>query len=346
MRCAPRRCRTAFTLIELLVVIGILSILAALTLPAVQSAREAARRTSCQNNLRQLGLALHGYHDVNSCFPGEYPGRRPYYDPKLHPYYSFYSRQVRLLPYLDQNRLYESINFDVGTWPTETAGLQGFPKSIDSGINLSNSTTSRVQIELFLCPSDPSPHGIAGNNYRGNTGVGPNHTTSVEHPDSGNGLLPEIGQTSLATVPDGASHTAAYSERFRGSQRPGHLVAHRDSLILPSFVRTADDLLTGCKIASLLPHDETSEFVYHGRWWFWGGRERTLYTHTQAPNAPLPDCTYGNLITTAGMVTARSAHSGGVNLLMADGSLRFVSDGIERHVWRGLGTRNGGELVD
>lgn len=241
------------------------------------------------------------------------------------------------------------MNFDVGTHPPETPGLNNLPLSPeDAAENLINATVFQTRIELFLCPSDSAPDDGAGNNYRGNTGVGHHYRPTIEHPDSGNGLLPESGLTSLARVPDGASHTAAYSERLRGSRRPGRPMAHRDSFILGFPVRTADDLLLGCRIAAMRfsPADHNAFYVFAGRWWFWKGRERTLYSHTQAPNGPVPDCTYAGLTTTAGMITARSAHPGGVNLLMADGSLRFVSDGIEQHVWRAFGTRNGGELVD
>jgi prepilin-type processing-associated H-X9-DG protein len=147
----------------------------------------------------------------------------------------------------------------------------------------------------------------------------------------------------MSSVPDGLSHTVAFSERLRGS---GHQPPdpERDIFRRMGIANTADQLLMACRIAarpSNVPGYDDS-----GRWWFWSGRERTLYNHAQAPNGSIPDCTYGAVTPMIDMATARSRHPGGVNALMGDGSCRFVLDTIDQQVWRGLSTRNGGELVD
>ena len=109
------------------------------------------------------------------------------------------------------------------------------------------------------------------------------------------------------------------------------------------WIYSADELLLGCRIAAV-PGAEPI-YASGGHSWFWNGRERTSFTHTQQPNGRVPDCIQQNAVT-IGMATARSCHPGGVNALMGDGSLRFVMETISLPVWRGLGTRNGGEFVD
>lgn len=331
---------SGFTLIELLVVIGIISILIALLLPAAQAARETARRAMCQHNLRQLGLALHSYHDSNQSFPISITN-------VLTGYGGFYSAHVRLLPFLDQRPLYDSVNFTVGTFPLEMFGGPSGSRlpPHEAALNAANATAFQTQIALFLCPSDDGPFDEAGTNFRGNTGVGPHHQPLFEHPDGGNGLLPELRVVNMARVPDGLSHTAAFSERLRGSgQDSFDLVPERDYWDGSGFVRTADDILQMCRIAAR--PGSNPGFVLGGRWWFWTGRERTLYNHAQVPNGKVPDCIQGAMRTTAGMATARSWHNSGVNVVMGDGSTRFVAETIDQAVWRGLGSRNGRELVE
>jgi len=328
----------AFTLIELLATLGVLSILVALLLPAVQSAREAARRSQCQNNLHQIGLALHSYHALHNCFPVAATSLKRSHGSF---YGGFYSVQVRLLPHLDQAPLFDAVNFQTGTWPLDTFMVPITDRELQ--INSANSTVYLTAIGAFLCPSDGGPFQDTGNNYRGNTGVGPFSSPWAESPDSGNGLFPEHGPITIPQVTDGLSHTVAFSERVRGSGRePPDPV--RDTYKRTGIVHTADQLLTACRIAAR--PSNLSGFVDNGRWWFWTGRERTLYNHAQVPNGSIPDCTYGAFTPAIDMATARSMHPGGVHVLMGDGSGRFIPDSIAQGVWRGLGTRNGGELVD
>jgi prepilin-type N-terminal cleavage/methylation domain-containing protein/prepilin-type processing-associated H-X9-DG protein len=335
-----------FTLVELLVVMGILSILLALLLPAVQSAREVARRARCLSNLRQIGLALHGYESDYQCYP--VCNTNKLIPSRNHPgsaevlYGGTFSIHVRLLPYLGLREVYNAINLAAGTEPLETFGVLPTPTVL--ALFATNATAIGVRVDTFLCPSDGGPFAETGTNYRGNVGLGPHPSLWAEYRDSGNGMFKEIHLSRPSYVTDGLSHTAAFSERLRGSGRAGTPVAERDFWEMPSDVASADQLLLGCQIAARPGAGST--FTMGGRWWFWLGRERTLYTHTQVPNGRVPDCLLTNAITAPGMATARSWHLGGVNVLMGDGSTRFVIETIDLSVWRGLGTRNGGELVD
>jgi len=333
-----RRSQAGFTLIELMTVIGTVSVLIGLLLPAVQSAREAARRFQCQNNLRQIGLAVHGYHNDNAFFPPALMGwsdRKP-------TNFGYHSPFARLLPYLDAKTVFDSINFSVSTFPLESFGVRLQPAELAA--DSINATAFGTNLALFLCPSDGGAFESAGCNYRGNTGDGPGFGTSAEMPDSGNGLFPERVMVSARMVPDGLSHTAAISERLRGSGGNRRVAdPTRDYFQKPTLASTADDLLLACRVAA---RPGGGGFVYGGRWWFWTGRERTLYNHAQSPNGRIPDCLTSGAVTAPGMSTARSWHPGGVNVLMGDGSVRFASDGTSQQVWRALGSRNGSELVD
>lgn len=341
-RCQVRpSCRLAFTLIEALAVIGVLCILLALSLPAVQSAREASRRATCANNLRQIGLALHSYSGALGCFPSAVTSAD---QGQGHIYFGLFSPHCRLLAYLDQRALYNAVNFEVGTWPEDS--YYAAPSSLSVERNRCNRTVYHTSLTVFLCPSDGGPFREAGTNYRGNAGVGPSFSTWAECPDSGNGVFPELDTIRLSQVVDGLSHTVAFSERVRGSGRSqGPYHPERDLLKRYGIANTADQILLACQVAA---HNSNPMDGYSasGKWWFWTGRERTLYIHAQAPNGIVPDCTYGGIVPAIDMATARSRHPGGVHALMADGSVRFVGDSIDQGIWRGLGSRNGRELVE
>lgn len=329
--------RTGFTLIEVLVVISILGLLMALLLPAVQAAREAARRAQCANNLKQIGLALHNYHESNQTFPMNYSADLP-------AGFNFnavrgYSALTRLLPYLEQQTLYASINYDVQPAPTRTDTAFEYPQ---------NQTAYATTVGVYLCPSDglstPTPHGC---NYRGNYGVGPSHATTAETYDSGNGFYNWPAVLSASSFPDGLSHTVAYSERLRGTGASSALAPDRDfgeiNLTLYAVVRDADYALACCRYASAhgFPASRQAGFT-----WFFADVECTGYCHAQEPNGRIPDAVEIGESAHWGIATARSLHPGGVNALTADGSVRFVSESIARKVWRALGTRNGDELVE
>lgn len=332
-RTGPNGRRQGFSLIELMVVVGIILILAALLLPAVQAARESARRLQCTSHLRQIGLALQAYHNDSNCFPPSSLGRSNYF--------GYHSVHTRLLPYLEQGPLYDSINYRLGAYPPEPDGW-GPLSATARATNAVNSTVYQTALTIFLCPSDGGNLEGAGNSYRGNVGVGPSFSTTAENPDSGNGLFPEASIITAAYVRDGLSHTAAFSERLWGSGMAGP-EPDRDFYSYGTLTLTAEDQLLVCQIVARPGHGGRTD---GGVSWFWTERAHTLYSHAQAPNGRVPDCLLAGSRPGMGMATARSRHPGTVNVLMGDGSVRSARDSINQGVWRALGTRNGNELVD
>ena len=305
----------------------------------MQASREAARRSQCINNLKQIGLALHNYEGANRSFPLNW--RSPRVNPvRGHPWYIGgrpYSALTRLLPFLEQQPLYASINFSVETYPDER-DVSAFPFP-------QNMTAYGTKLAVYLCPSDGASTPTSyGSNYRGNYGIGPDPGTTRETYDSGNGFYMFPGVLGPESFPDGLSHTVAYSERLRGTGDGGPSPARDfgDIMVMTYCInRDADTALKCCRLASTrgFPAYRMAGFT-----WFYGDFECTAYNHAQEPNGRIPDAiTTGSWL---GIVTARSFHPGGVNNLMADGSVRFVKESIDRKVWRGLGTRNGDELVE
>jgi prepilin-type N-terminal cleavage/methylation domain-containing protein/prepilin-type processing-associated H-X9-DG protein len=333
----PRRRAAGFTLIELLIVVSVIGILISLTVPAIQSAREAARRAQCGNNLKQIGIALQNYLSANQTFPINW--RNDLAAPNGIPKNTIarpFSALTRILPYLDQSPLYASINFSVQNFPDNSGGFP-FPSS---------QTAYQTTISTFLCPSDgagtPTPFGC---NYRGNYGIGPVASTTMETYDSGNGFYTLFSILSPSSFPDGTSHTVAYSERLLGTGSPAVVDPRRDfgefSVTPYCLVSDADFALNCCIVAA---SRNFPAYTQGGFTWFLGDFECTAYNHAQEPNGPIPDAITRN--SWVGIVTARSNHPGGVNALMADGSVRFVQQSIGRPVWRAIGTRNGDELVE
>lgn len=325
------------TLIELLTVLSVIGLLTALLLPAVQRAREAARRVSCASNLRQIGLGLQLYLADHECFPPAATHEMHWGGPTIQ---RWYSPQTYLLPYLDHRSLYNAINFEVDAWlPHEP------PPYNSQGGNYANRTCYNTTVALFLCPSDGTTLGHAGtNSYRANIGLLNETLPIAGRADNGIGLFSTHLCIRPANVSDGLSHTAAFSERLRGSGQRKNFIAERDIALFsdPDTLRTVDEYVAACE---LLAVPAAQHFEFAGRYWFFGYALYTWYNHAVEPNARRIDC--GNTAMDYwGVHTARSWHFGGVNLLVADGAVRFVSESIDRDVWRGLGTRNRGEIVE
>jgi prepilin-type N-terminal cleavage/methylation domain-containing protein/prepilin-type processing-associated H-X9-DG protein len=315
--------RSAFTLIELLVVIAIIAVLIALLLPAVQAAREAARRAQCVNNLKQLGISLHNYHDVVGCLP---LGRTI-------PSNLSFSPLARILPFIEQVNMGNALNYNLGyADPT-------------------NTTVMNATLSLLLCPSDAGATAIpagtgAGTNYRSNEGTsvvmwyGVTDTTNVNVGlPAPNGLFFASLQVRFADVIDGLSNTVAFSEHVIGDFSQTVATDKSDTFEPGTHPVTSDDAWNQCQAVawtnlSFLGYSSV------GAPWVYGYHSTSSYWHAAPPNAR--SCMFPpSRIST----TANSRHPGGVNVLMADGSCRFVKDTINVAAWRGIGTRNGGEIV-
>jgi len=316
----PRSLRRAgFTLIELVVVIFVIGLLLALLAPAIQNAREAARRAQCKNNLHQIGLALHSYESVHRVLPQGFNG-------------ADFSPHAMLLPHFDQVPLYNSINFS----PPESAS------SVDAAN--SNQTASGTVVGLFICPSETRNDNPGWTNYAGNGGFG-----NQVHGSNGafaNGNSPErrhyIG---LPSFTDGASNTMAMSEWVLGQgdfslggnhhRNAVENVFNTDDLTDPSEF----DLFTSaCR--DLNPDTAPLSSWRKSARWLESGFGDTLL------NADLPinshTCTNFSSVD-YGAYTASSRHPTGVNTLFIDGHAAFVPASVALPVWRAISTRSGSE---
>jgi prepilin-type N-terminal cleavage/methylation domain-containing protein len=346
--------RSAFTLIELLVVIAIIAVLIALLLPAVQSAREAARRIRCTNNLKQFGLALHNYHEAFSCFPfgkgGDYMSVLP-----NAPVYARWSTHSQILGFMEQVPLFNAINFNL---PPETpdvslTGMSFEPPYLDP--NRENSTISRVTIDMFLCPSDPASGGAwpAGNSYMINEG-GWLCDACEQYPpmvgDSGMPRGPFYNRSfvRMSSLTDGSSQTAFFSEKRRGQGTPdpkSDLFGMNNAMSMLQTYQQCTNMDT-----SMMPMILTSRM---GAAWAVGAMTCIEYNHVSQPNTRSCGAMMGGMmmsgptamVNMAVQIPPSSYHPGGVNVLIGDGSVRFMKDSTALNVWQALGTRNGGEVI-
>ena len=310
--------RAGFTLIELLVVIAIIAVLIALLLPAVQQARESARRTQCKNNLKQLGLALHNYHDNNRCFPMAKTSKNAM---STHP---------RLLPFIDQAPLYSTIDFNVAS------------------NHANNAAALATNVTAFRCPSDPDKMPLlAGgrNNYYTNYGTIIGNSlpgTTVGSTNYGmpapDGVFYQDSFTRLGHITDGTTNTAALSERMLGDGSNAIITAASDTFQPGTYPNTADEARDQCR-ATNIGNVAMQGKSNGGVPWLTPDHTTTYYYHVLTPNDR--SCMYPpSRIAT----TANSRHTGGVHVLLCDGSVRFVSSSVDLNTWRAIGTREGGEV--
>ena len=327
----PSRCRTArrprgFTLIELLVVIAIIAILISLLLPAVQQAREAARRSQCQNNLKQLALALHNYESTHRVFP---PGTLGY------PY--VWSAHAQLLPFVDQGNLGNFLDYDVP--PLSAFNSGGFNATIVNA----NDASARTRLPLMVCPSDKDavPEGVYGGvSYPACVGSGVNGTDASDDGSnaSADGVIFQRSKIRFRDVTDGGSNTVAFGEQLIGdgiSTAPVNADYRFRVVELASGTQTTP--------SACLPGAAPAWSGQRGGKWVNGHLADTMYNHWYGPNSSSPDChnTYHNFA----LPSARSAHEGGVQAAFVDGSCRFISENVNLTIWRAIATRAGGEVL-
>jgi prepilin-type N-terminal cleavage/methylation domain-containing protein/prepilin-type processing-associated H-X9-DG protein len=311
----PHPGRTGFTLTELVVCLAVIAILSGLTFPAVQKARAAAQRATCQNHLRQIGIASHAFEQAHGEIPlGTWTIPPPAVKPTSRPF----SAQARLLPFLEADALAQTID-----WTDDTVDFPGaLPRA-----NGNNSKLLTYRVSVFLCPADPSADNGA-NSYRQSVGWS-------LWLDGKSDPLPRH----LTAIGDGTSNTAFFSDRLVGSEPTAQV--HNPLLIAGT---KPTDLGPACVQAQLNGQAPRPSDPYVGLTWFRGADRHVRYAHLFPPNSRLQDCEASGWID-VNVMTARSAHPGGINLLLADGHCRFIANDVDLAVWRAWGTPNGGEAV-
>jgi len=299
--------RRGFTLIELLVVIAIIAILIALLLPAVQQAREAARRSTCKNNLKQIGLALHNYHDTFGTFP---PATIRRQGATTEWETSMISWQARILASMDQAPLYNQIDW-----------------SIEPGRTGTNATAMNNELPAYRCPSDPGNRGTTGQ-----SGYGPtNYVTCTAdsggyaaggstYQNNGRSVMFLNSKTQIRDIEDGTSNTMMVSECEVGSA-------------FANVNATSGTVCTGSATTKTRGYS----------WFYAQSMPAWSYTTLVGPNTDLLECAQS----TGGsaLLGARSKHVGGVHTLFCDGRVQFISENINLGTWQDLGHKSDGNII-
>jgi len=330
--------RRGFTLVELLVVIAIIGILIALLLPAVQAAREAARRMNCTNNLKQCGLAMHNYHDTHRCLPGFTSSTT-----------SSFSPQARLLPYAEQTSLQNLINFNLPLFGGVYSSMY---------LNPLQAPAARTLVPMFRCPSDGEKdiyteyyvshpeldEAFAGGNYM--VCIGSGTGTYYDHRYPTDGAFYQGAACNFANYTDGLSNSLMFGETLLGNHQnttgSAPVNAQRQVAYNNSLSTTGPGLggLANPDLASIVAGCTSWQGV-RASGWIVGKVYTCMFCSYMPPNTPVPDLYRMGM----GWFGARSNHPGGVNVGLGDGSVRFISQTVELSTWRNLGSIAGGEVL-
>jgi prepilin-type N-terminal cleavage/methylation domain-containing protein/prepilin-type processing-associated H-X9-DG protein len=348
---SPPKRPLGFTLVELLVVIAIIGLLVALLLPAIQSARESARRTQCTSNLRQLGIGLANHESATHHFPPASVSKQ--YPPKPSHPYTFYrwSALAHLLPYLENQALHDLLDLSYPLYMPDP----GYP------ISAPNRQAVAQVLPEFLCPSDTPEivkQGMGPTNYSVCAGSGDGGGT----PFDTDGIFYVNSATTIAKILDGTSRTAALAEGLIGVNTTfgasgfGAATPERNYKFMLTFSAPFQLVQSFCDNDTTpfnsVPSNGNDPFGFA---WCSGEYRTSMYNHYQPPNTQRFDCIGSvtvdpspqptRLYAAYGWRAARSLHPGGVNVCFADGSVHFIEDGIDPGLWRALATRKAGETA-
>lgn len=314
---APRR-SAGFTLVELLVVIAIIGVLVALLLPAVQAAREAARRMSCSNNLKQIGLGLHNFESAYKVLPAGEINNSAYLSP-----------HVQILNYIEQTAVFNKFDLTVGPFTAP------------------NTAAAATTPPVFLCPSDAvrdRSQAMGWTSYHGNAG-------SWFQINGWDGLFgrsvtvagkPPLPAVAFSAVSDGLSNTGLFAEVVIGLGDSGAPKSRYDAYVASG----STDTLANARTSFMAHNWQSLNIPWGGGWryrgypWSEGSIWRNYYNHLLPPNRPafVPDEAFDMIVS-----PTSSYHPGGAQVVLCDGSVRLISDNVDGFVWTSMGTRNGNE---